>query len=193
MLKPMDVTIVCLYSVCNNPVPEREEFDNANKACALIAFSLSTVWNESSCLAVQHSSAVLLPAAFGRWEGCGGECGDLTKENTKVSHPGAGVILAREHSEQQTEWLWTLIHRSCHYPWTRALQASRDGQRKAPITRKLPTPTTSWIPYSDTSCDGVTLDPPPQDTKEWTRLPAVPNKEQGFGTGGGTCHTVNSE
>lgn len=39
----MNMTIVCLHGVCNNPVPEREEFDNVNKACALIAFSLSAV------------------------------------------------------------------------------------------------------------------------------------------------------
>jgi len=37
----MRLTISCLYSLCNNPVPEREEFDNVNKACALITFSLS--------------------------------------------------------------------------------------------------------------------------------------------------------
>lgn len=54
------------------------------------------------------------------------------------------------------------IHLSYHHPWTRALQASWAGQRKARINNKAPT--MPWIHCSDTSHDpshatGVALSP----------------------------------
>lgn len=68
------------------------------------------------------------------WAGHRGQSGSLTKreDDAKVTHAG-------------TEWSWQgsaqsssalTIHLSCHYPRTRALQASRYGQRKARVYKE---------------------------------------------------------
>lgn len=119
------------------------------------------------------------------------------EEDAEVSHAGAGAFAAREHLESWRLQLRALSSTSA--AGKKALQAPGDGQRKAGITRKVPT--MSWTCCLATSHDSVTLDFPPHSIKGWPCLPAKPNEgdlfyyqEPGLGMAEGwMCHIVSWE
>lgn len=117
-------TILYLYSVCTNSVPEREECDHVNKTCALMAFpALGSVLSLAS------------------EQGTGGQSDSLTKrENAKDAWGNSGWDRGDPNQAvlRALSALHSSIHLSCHHPRTRALQASLDGQRKARINKEGP-------------------------------------------------------